>query len=467
MRRLKSDGARSCGELYFAAGICEERSVIVFSLNINYDRLVLKVRGERQSVKIMDGVNLTLKPTKKYKTNRILVSFATNITDPREITARTLLADLLESSSKNLATQRAVALKLSELYGASFGTSVSRYGNVYGLNFIINVVNDKYLAGESNILMETFKFLREMIFAPQIVDKQFVADIFQIQKQNLTEFLLSLDDNKQRKALASMNALYFHEQSQRIPTVGQATDVSGLTAINMAEYYNKMVLNDQVNIVISGDLDETEVRKAVGILPFTARENKQLDLIYSQAEVKDVKFQDDKESVSQSKLNLAYRLPVEFNSHERYAALVFNELFGGSALSLLFQNVREKNSLAYYAESDLDLFRQEMWVQTGIQSENKDQVLLMIKEQLKQLRAGQVDEKLLQKIKTGLINSYISRSDSQNTALSRGLSAGLTGVTTPEDQWIAGIKAVHSTEISAVASIAQLQAVYFLNGGSK
>lgn len=415
----------------------------------------------------MDGVNLTLKPTKKYKTNRILVSFTTNITDPSEITARTLLADLLESSSVHFTTQRAVALKLSELYGASFGTSVSRYGNVYGLNFIINVVNDNYLAGSTNLLQETCDFLREMIFAPQIEADHFDEEIFKIQKQNLTAFLSSLDDNKQHQALSRMNALYFYDQSQKIPTVGRVTDVPALTATKMATYYHQMLANDQINIVVSGDIAQDELVQALGDLPFTPRPSKQLDLFYSQAELQDVNVKAEQEAVSQSKLNLAYSFPVDFKSSDRFAAMVFNELFGGSALSLLFQNVREKNSLAYYAESDMDFFRQEMWVQTGIQAENKDQVLAVISEQLQQLQAGRIDESQLKKIKIGMINSYTGRSDSQNTALSRGLGASLTGVVTTEEEWVAGVQAVTAAQIADVASLAHLQAVYFLDGGGQ
>lgn len=415
----------------------------------------------------MDGVNLTLKPTKKYKTNRILVSFTTNITDPSEITARTLLADLLESTSAHFTTQRAVALKLSELYGASFGTSVSRYGNVYGLNFIINVVNDNYLAGSTNLLQETCDFLREMIFAPQIVADHFDEEIFNIQKQNLTAFLSSLDDNKQHQALSRMNSLYFYDQSQKIPTVGRLTDVPSLTATKMAAYYHQMLANDQINIVVSGDIATDEMVQALSNLPFTPRPSKQLDLFYSQAELQAVNVKNDREAVSQSKLNLAYSFPVDFKSPARFAAMVFNELFGGSALSLLFQNVREKNSLAYYAESDMDFFRQEMWVQTGIQSENKDQVLAVIAEQLKQLQAGQIDESQLKKIKIGMINSYTGRSDSQNTALSRGLGASLTGVVTTEADWVAGVQEVTAKQIAEVAGLAHLQAVYFLDGGGQ
>src|SRR5699024_5571957 len=134
------------------------------------------------------------------------------------------------------------------------------------------------------------------------------------------------------------------------------------------------------------------------------------------------------------------------------------------ALSLLFQNVREKNSLAYYAESDYDIFRQELWVQTGIQSENKEQVIDVVGQQLSQLRQGKIKQEQLDKIKASMINSYIARSDSQSVDLSKALTASLTGVLTPPKQWIANITAVQVKDIARIANRAHLQAVYFLDG---
>lgn len=408
---------------------------------------------------------MTVKTTNKYKTNKILISFTTNIKDSREITARTLLADLLESSSQHLPTQQKVALTLSEMYGASFGTSVSRYGQVYGVNFIINVVNDKFLPVENNLLRKAFSFLAEMIFAPQIKGGKFQSDIFKIQKTNLFEYLNSLGDNKQGKALTQMNALYFRDALQQIPPVGQVADLADINEKNMASYYQKMVTEDRVNVVVSGAVDQDEVLKAVDTLPFVKRGQKALSLFYSQPRANNIKEKKDKEKVSQSKLNLAYNLPVKFSSSDRFAAMVFNELFGGSALSLLFQNVREKNSLAYYAESDLDLFRQEMWVQTGIQPKDKDLVLNLIAEQLQSIQAGDIDLTLLKKIKSGMVNGYIGRMDDQSAVLSKALSGDLLGILTSEKDWLDGVVGVQLKDVVRVARLVRLQAVYFLDGG--
>jgi predicted Zn-dependent peptidase len=82
--------------------------------------------------------------------------------------------------------------------------------------------------------------------------------------------------------------------------------------------------------------------------------------------------------------------------------LVFNELFGGSPLSKLFMNVREKASLAYYASSSFDTFRGVLKVQAGIDGKNHDQVLAIIAAQLSAIQAGDFTDDLVEQLKLGL-----------------------------------------------------------------
>ncbi len=79
-----------------------------------------------------------------------------------------------------------------------------------------------------------------------------------------------------------------------------------------------------------------------------------------------VKERQVREPIVQAKLNLAYQTNVYYDEPERFALMVFNGLFGGFPHSKLFMNVREKESLAYYASSSVDTFRGFMSVQTGI-----------------------------------------------------------------------------------------------------
>ena len=62
----------------------------------------------------------------------------------------------------------------------------------------------------------------------------------------------------------------------------------------------------------------------------------------------------EKMDVTQGKLTIGFRTNVDPDSDDFYALCVANGIFGAGVHSKLFQNVREKNSLAYYAASRIE-----------------------------------------------------------------------------------------------------------------
>ena len=79
---------------------------------------------------LAEGVNLHVLQTKQYKTVRIFVRFTTRL-KKEVITKRSLLSSLLETNSLNYPDQTQLSAKLADLYGASFGTSVRKKGNLH------------------------------------------------------------------------------------------------------------------------------------------------------------------------------------------------------------------------------------------------------------------------------------------------------------------------------------------------
>src|SRR5699024_9968580 len=94
------------------------------------------------------------------------------------------------------------------------------------------------------------------------------------------------------------------------------------------------------------------------------------------------------EDIQQAKLHIGYRTYCTF-SDELYPAMqVFNGLFGGFPISKLFMNVREKNSLAYYASSQLDSHKGVLFVFSGIDHNNNMKTREIINEQMTAMKNG-------------------------------------------------------------------------------
>ena len=415
-------------------------------------------------IELVKGVNLNIIPSKQFKTTRIFISFIKSIESKKELAERALLANYLEMCSQNYPTQIDIARKLSQMYGASFGSSVDRRGNYQLINFSIDYIESKYLVGNEDLLSGVIEFLKEIIFNPLKVgeNKNFDEETFTRQKNNTITYLNSIKEDKQAYAAAKLRKLYFNNEIQQVPSFGESEDVEKLTISDLMDAYQKMLNTDRVEIMISGDVNTDEVINKFSVLPFKARNISRVSMSYTQEIKQEIVTQIDEEPLSQSKFDMAFRLPVVYRGDLHYAALVFNSLFGGSALSLLFTVVREKMSMAYYANSNFDPFRQLLVVQTGISYANKDKVQELILEQLERLKKGDFEDELLEQNKNNLISSYISRLDSQTSALLRAQSAALTGINVTVEEWLDNLQSVTKDDVMKVAKMVELQATYML-----
>ncbi|MDY4066009.1 MAG: pitrilysin family protein [Ligilactobacillus agilis] len=415
-------------------------------------------------VQIVPGVTLDFIASKQFKTSRINLTFVTAAVSKKTVALRTLIANMLEVSSQKYPDQKAISDQLAFLYGATFGTSVNRRGNLHLVNFEMRVVNDHYLKEKQQLLTEAINFLQELIFNPLVTNQAFDQAMFTLQQKNLIAYLESIKDNKQAYALQKLQQAYFEDPVHQIPPYGDKENLAALTAAECYAYYQEMLAHDEVIITLSGDFASDEVLAAIAQLKFTPRTVGKYQLTYKQTARNKLVAYEEQQDLNQSKLDLAYHFPVEYRGKYHYAALVFNALFGGSALSKLFTNVREKASLAYYANSSFDSLRQVLFVQTGIQADKKQQVLDLIEQQLAALVAGDVEAQLLANIKQELITDYEIRQDSQATALIQATMDQLSQSKVTASEWKAAIMAVSVADVQAVAALAKLEVSYFLKG---
>ena len=105
------------------------------------------------------------------------------------------------------------------------------------------------------------------------------------------------------------------------------------------------------------------------------------------------------------------------------ALLVLNALYGGSANSRLFVNVREKMSLCYYASSMLDKLKGLMVVSSGVEFGDFDRAQEAILAQLDEIRQGKITDDELSAAVRFVVNSFRSRLDSQSQYFNDAMAA--------------------------------------------
>ena len=112
--------------------------------------------------------------------------------------------------------------------------------------------------------------------------------------------------------------------------------------------------------------------------------------------------------VSQGKLAMGFKVGacIGDSDNRHYTAILLNELFGGSAMSKLFMNVREKLSLCYYCSSNYNQYMGTLTVSSGIDNKNFELAKNAILSELKDICDEKISDAEFHAAKKALENSY-------------------------------------------------------------
>ncbi len=414
---------------------------------------------------IQQGVTLYTRKSEQFKTVSFSLKWKTALTE-KAAAERSVLANILEDSNGKYRTQNELRKKLDDLYGTVLYMDVAKRGENHLMTLNVDCVNDEYLNG-SNVLAETLELIHTVIFQPNLKDGQFDPSIVQREKRSVTERIRSQYDNKTSYAQKRMLESIRPNSAVSTSADGSLEAVQAVDGAALLEAYRSMLEEDLIDIYVVGDIDESMlVEKLKALLPFGAREKRKQYAFKTDQHHESVTEQrvEEQQEMKQGKLHLAFRTPVGFY-HEDYMKMqVMNGIFGGFAHSKLFMNVREKESMAYYASSSYASHYGLLYVMAGIDAELADKAVSLIKEQLKALQNGEITDLEMEQTKALLNNSITSTFDSargqievfdQYKELDEHFNA---------DMLKKGWAAVTKEDIQKMATTMQLEIVYLLSG---
>jgi predicted Zn-dependent peptidase len=247
---------------------------------------------------------------------------------------------------------------------------------------------------------------------------------------------------------------------------GSVEDLDSITGEELYNYYQQFLQELPIDIYITGDIEEDGINEIKEVFSGLKRtEIKKLKTFTSDKmvrEVKKVKNIVEKMSVSQGKLSLGFRTNISSNDPDYYALVVYNGILGGGIHSKLFQNVREKASLAYYAFSRLERFKSLMVISSGIEVQNNEKAMEIILKQMQEISDGNISEyeyeSTLKSSETGLK----SLKDSQLQMVDFYLSQSISGANDTFETFIDNLKKVTIQEVVRVSKKVKLDTTYFL-----
>lgn len=390
----------------------------------------------------------------KFKTIQIDIKFIEKI-NKDHMTYRSLLPYVLKAGTKNYQTKAKIKLRLEELYGANLFSNTSRTGDLSITTFSLNFVNDKYL--NENISSLAVDFLNELIFNPLIKNDEFDKDIVEEEIRLLKDEFESIIDNKSKYAFRRLIEEMFEDENYKYSSLGIYEELDNVTPKALYEYYLEFIKN-KVEIIINGE--NKDLAKKLINLPFS--KNDDLDPIdYQTKEIIDVKKVIEVKKNRQAKLVLGYRNNILINDKLRYPFVVACAILGGYPHSKLFQNVREKNSLAYSIYSRYDAFKGVMFINAGINHENFEKTLSLISDCIKELQEN-IKKEEFEMTKASLINDYLEMLDSQSSLSVKAFNLAITKEKFDLNDSLEKIKNVTINDVYEAAKRIKLDTIYFL-----
>lgn len=187
--------------------------------------------------------------------------------------------------------------------------------------------------------------------------------------------------------------------------IGTEKSVKGFASEEIKKYYKERYTKDNIVIVVSGNFNEDEIISKVdeyfdklGDKKVNRRE--EIDFSFVVGERKEAK------EINQVNICISFE-GEKYNSKTKIYNDISSSIMGGSMSSRLFQEIREKNGLAYSVYTYNQYYQEGGIVSTyiGTNIENYEKAIKLTLDEFEKLRKNGITEVELQKAK----NKYLSR----------------------------------------------------------
>lgn len=405
----------------------------------------------------------------KFKTNEIAV-FVTIKQTQENATKNALIPAVLRRGSANFQNQLEISKKLENMYGASFNCGVDKSGDYIILKFFIETINNEYSDSKENLAQEAFNLLTDIVFNPLVENDGFNINYVKQEKDNLAKIINSKKDDKANYAYQRCIEEMFKNNPYGIYKYGSLQDLEKINEKNLYEYYLNIIQNSPIFIYINGknansiNADENinnNFKIAFNNNSNEYTENDDLQEKNENAKVvalQPINIVKEKLDVTQGKLIIGLNAPSE----NKYAVTMYNTILGGGANSKLFQNVREKESLAYYASSRYIRRKNAIIIRTGIELANYDKAVKVIKEQLEEMKKGNISDYELTSAKTLILASLKLIPESQEDIMAFDFDQDVFNENLTFEQYYKKIENITLNEIIDVANQVRINTIYYL-----
>lgn len=329
-----------------------------------------------------------------------------------------VLGSILGKACDKYKTQKEIEEYLYSLYGAAFNVNIEKLGDLYNIEFKIEFINKKFLPDNVDVSNECINFLYNIIYNPYLVNGSFDESIVEREKSAILNRIKERKDDKLRYSVQKMEELLCPNEAFGMNLYGDEDIVEKITSQDLYKRYNNNIKNSYIMILLSGNLDgyndlEDKIKEV-----FKDKLNNRVSLRMLESGISEnwisgnIEEVKETQDTTQSVLSLGMKIK-DFEKQEYFAFNVYNTILGGTPSSKLFQNVREKESLAYTVRSRYYRFKPLLVIYAGIQLQNYEKAKNVIIEQIEDIKKGNISDIEFESAKESLLADLLEWNDSK------------------------------------------------------
>jgi predicted Zn-dependent peptidase len=324
--------------------------------------------------------------TTQFKTNLIVLRFFSPI-DEATASAHALLPDVLLAGTKQHPSRRLLQQACESLYDTRIRTSVMRLGSTRVTQFSVEYLDDS--VSPMSVTKEAIALLADVLYHPYLVDGQFDTSIIERERRLMMEEMEASQENKNYVANKAFKEVFFAGEEYLIDVDGSLERAPLIDGALLHQVYDELLASPGL-IVSVGASDPTPYLSL-----FQGRQAEVTLVDRATTTRTQPQFSSEVCRFLQASVMIGYRTPICFDDELYYPMVLADSILGGSQSSLLFDQVREKNSLAYSVYSSYQGAKGAMVISAGVDPANVQQAASLMLDQVARLQAGDFSDELL------------------------------------------------------------------------
>ena len=410
-----------------------------------------------------NGATLTAVQTDRFKSELFTVQYVLPI-EAETAQGYALLSEVLCRGTERYPSKALFHRRLDDLYASSIAPFCRRVGDAQTWGLAADFLGARFVGGGEGILPQIVELTAECLGRSYLPNGVFHEPYVESEKRHLRDLIRARINNPRALAHARCRALLCPGEPYALPLSGEEETIDKWNAENLTAQWRDLIATAVPSFSYVGatppERVAEQIRAAFAIpegtfKPYPTQIKRQTG---------DPVRKCEEMPLCQGQLSIGYRTDITITHPLAAAMVVFNEIFGGSPMSKLFLNVREKRSLCYRCGSVLDLYKGTVFAGAGMKAENREVTEAAIRAEFEAMARGEIGEAELNAAKRSLDHAYRRIYDSPSALAGFTMNRAAVGSRESVEDRRAAVAAVTRDEITEAAARVREGAVYFLKG---